>query len=306
MCPSKYLDRITSDQPNVELRDPAALAGALGTGRDRTEGVDTSRGLLMTVLGEYLHRSDGRAWTQSIVDALQLVGVRDKTARQTLARLHQHGRLDKLRVGRQTRWSLTPATRAILETGADHIYGFGLGESRWDQRWAVLLASVPEKDRKVRYRMSIRLRWAGFGTPGQGVWLSPWTSREAEAVEALEALDVPATSFIGEIGRLGDGSQLVGRAWDLPRLRTGYERFLAETEDVPGRVLDDRTAAAELTTLVHRWRQFPFADPDLPSELLPDAWPRPAAARRFTELRAELVPAAARWWDATEAAHTPG
>ena len=300
-----YLDRITNAQPNVELRDAAALAGALGTGRDRIEGVDTSRGLLMTVLGEYLLRNNGPAWTQSIVDALELVGVRDKTARQTLARLHKQGRLDKLRVGRQTRWSLTPATRTILETGATHIYGFGLGERRWDQRWTVLLASVPEKDRKVRYRMSVRLRWAGFGTPGQGVWLSPWTSREAEAVEALEELGVPATSFIGEIGQLGDGIRLVRQAWDLPRLRKGYEQFLIETDNVQDRAVDDPAAAAELTTLVHRWRQFPFADPDLPSELLPDAWPRPAAARRFIELRAELSAGATRWWDATEAAHTP-
>jgi phenylacetic acid degradation operon negative regulatory protein len=299
------LDHSVKQQPHVESEDPASLAGVLGTNRDRTDPADSSRGLLMTVLGEYLLAGDGEAWTQSVIQALDLVGVRDKTARQTMARLHQQGRLAKLRVGRQTRWSLTADTRSILETGAKHIYGFGLTEQPWDQRWAVVLASVPEKDRNTRYRMSVRLRWAGFGTPGNGVWISPWTSREGEAAQVLRELDLPATSFVAEIGQLGDAAELAERAWDLPLLSDGYVRFLTETDRLLERVSDDRSAAGELTSLVHRWRQFPFADPDLPGELLPSNWPRADAARRFSELRAELLPGATRWWADTEAAHTP-
>ena len=102
------LPDIDDDHP-ATLSAPAALAGVLGANRDGASAAENSRGLLMTILGEYVMPDGGEVWTQPLLEALAGLGVRDKTARQTIERVHERGWLDRTRVGRQTRWHITPA-----------------------------------------------------------------------------------------------------------------------------------------------------------------------------------------------------
>lgn len=277
----------------------------LGARRDGTATIDTSRGLLMTVLGELVRPNGGVVWTQTLIATMELLGVQQKAARQAVARMHERGWLDRTKVGRRTRWSLTETADALLETGARRIYDFGAGVLEWDRRWLVILASVPESDRNLRYRMSVGLNWAGFGSLGQGTWLSPWTSQELAAVHLLEELGVNATSFVAEIGRIGRGPDLATQAWDLPALRDRYDAFLADTSDLVGQPEDEPSAVTDLIAVVHGWRRFPFLDPDLPSELLPADWPAASAARRFAASRSALVGPATAWWRESEASFAP-
>lgn len=263
----------------------------------------------MTLLGEFVLPTGGAVWTQTLLDALDGLGVNDKAARQAIARMHEQGRLERVRVGRRTRWTLSPGTRTLLEAGAARIYGFGRQARPWDGRWVLLLASIPERDRRARYRMNVGLGWAGFGSLGGGIWVSPWVEHEAAAVTLLRDLEIDATSFVCALGQLGDPMALAAQAWDLPTLRRQYEAFLQATD--AGTVTDtdtdtdersDRDAASALTVLVHRWRQFPFVDPGLPEPLLAADWPGPAAAARFAARRSALIEPAGRWWRSTEAA----
>jgi len=256
-------------------------------------------------MGELMLPNGGVAWTQTIIEVLERLGVREKAARQALARMADRGWLDREKVGRQTRWRLTARSRALLVPGADRIYGFGRRARPWDGRWLVLLASVRETERNVRYRMRVELSWAGFGSIGQGTWLCPWTQQEEIAIDVLRRLDVDATSFVARLGGMGSATELAATAWDLPQLRGDYDSFLV---DAAAALVDPRSgdaAAGELVAVVHRWRRFPFLDPDLPAELLPDGWPGPAAARRFAEVRAALAPSAQRWWRRRESALAP-
>jgi phenylacetic acid degradation operon negative regulatory protein len=300
-----YRAPIAPRRMSVESRPPSSFAPVLGLRQDSSVGVDTSGGLLLTVLGEFVLPNDGVMWTQTLVGLMGGVGVRDKAARQALARMHDRGWLARDKVGRQTRWRLTPTSRRLLEQGAERIYGFGQTARPWDGSWVVLLASVPERDRQSRYRMGVGLGWSGFGSIGQGVWLSPWVQQERVAVDLLRQLGVDGTSFRAELGAIGSAPGLAAGAWDLPELRAQYEEFLADTESLRPEAVLGGDAAALLTTLVHRWRRFPFRDPDLPAALLPVDWPGPPAARRFADLRRALSGEAQRWWLASEASFAP-
>ena len=86
---------------------PATLAPVLGARRDGSARANTSRGLLMTVLGEFLLPQDSQAWTQTIVALMEQLGVREKATRQALARMDEQGWLVRVRHGRRTRWHLT-------------------------------------------------------------------------------------------------------------------------------------------------------------------------------------------------------
>ena len=56
----------------------------------------------------------------------------------------------------------------LLTRGAARIYEFGLRTENWDGQWLMLLASVPEANRHLRYRLRVRLEWQGFGLAGVG------------------------------------------------------------------------------------------------------------------------------------------
>ena len=292
-----YDVRIDTRQSSVEYASSQGLAPVLGARRDGSAGVDTSRGLLVTVLGEYVLAQGGSAWTQTLVALMERLGVRDKSARQALSRLEERGWLERERIGRQTRWTLTDVSTALLTAGAARIYAFGQQPREWDGRWIVLLASVPERDRSSRYRMGQGLGWAGFGSIGQGVWVSPWLDQESVAVDLLADLQVEATTFRAELGSLGSGPEVASVAWNLPGLRQHYSEFLRQTAEEP---ID---AAADLALLVHRWRRFPFLDPEIPAELLADDWPGTTAAHRFSEVREGLLVEALKWWQESEAAN---
>ncbi len=209
------------------------LAPILGARRDGSVTAPSTRGLLVTVLGELVRPTGGQVWTQSLLEVLELFDIEPKAARQAIARLAREGWLESDRFGRRTRWRLTPWADALLASGAERIYGFGQRRTEWDRQWLLAMVRVPEAQRRLRYRLEVGLGWAGFGTAGQGVWLSPWTDRETEAARLLVELGVEnPVIFRAELGAIGDGAEVAGRAWDLPRVAAEYADFI---DSVPGR-----------------------------------------------------------------------
>jgi phenylacetic acid degradation operon negative regulatory protein len=250
----------------------------------------------MTVLGEFALPRDTAVWTATLVDVLALLGVEEKSARQALSRTAAEGWLAAQRLGRRVRWELTAPGRRLLSAGASRIYSFGSEERRWDQRWLVLLVTVPEARRDLRHRLRTRLAWAGFGSPAAGVWVTPDISREAEARQILADLGLTeqSMSFAATYGSIGYPATVAALAWELDAVTARYDAFIARFSGLrpaPG----DETLVAQ-TLLVHEWRRFPFLDPGLPHELLPARWSGIAAARLFHGRHTDWRPAAMQRW----------
>jgi phenylacetic acid degradation operon negative regulatory protein len=197
---------------------------------------------------------------------------------------------------------LTPEAAELLETGAERIFGFGAPEERWDGRWLIVLCSVPEEHRSKRHLLRSRLGFAGFGFLSAGVAITPHVEREMLATEVLKELDLVdnATVFIGEVGRLVTASDLLHRAWDMDSLADEYRAFV---QSFAGRTpATPRARFAAVVDLVHRWRRFPFIDPELPDELLPTTWQGRRAREVFHQRYREWEPDAAAYFEELEAA----
>jgi phenylacetic acid degradation operon negative regulatory protein len=250
----------------------------------------------MTVLGEYALPRGAAVWTATLVDVLALLGIEEKSARQALARTAAEGWLAPQREGRRVRWNLTSPGRRLLSEGASRIYSFGSEERRWDQRWLVLLVTVPELRRDLRHRLRTRLAWAGFGSPAAGVWVTPDAGREAEARQILADLGLAgqSMSFAGAFGSIGSPATVTRQAWDLDAVAARYDDFIARFSGLYP-AAGDPTLVAQ-TLLVHEWRRFPFLDPGLPRELLPARWSGIEAAGLFHGRHAEWRPGAQHRW----------
>jgi phenylacetic acid degradation operon negative regulatory protein len=265
--------------------------GSLSGRQDR--GPKTARGLLFTVLGEFVLPSGGMAWTSAIIAVLGRMGVEEKATRQALMRTAGDGWLSSERTGRRTCWRLTARGEQLLTEGTERIYSFTAARHAWDGAWLLVLARAPESDRPARHRLRTRLTWAGFGSPAPGVWLSPDTSRLAEAERVLASAGLLADSQIFRAEHAGAGqlSDLAREAWDLDQIEQHYEEFIADFATSAG-----AGELPRLIELVHRWRRFPWIDPVLPPELLPDPWRGSVAAQLFAERHAELAPGATAEW----------
>jgi phenylacetic acid degradation operon negative regulatory protein len=263
----------------------------------RREVSDASaRSLLMTILGEFVLPGGEPVWTSTLVDALAMFDVEEKSARQALARIAAEGWLSSERVGRRVRWELTPPGRRLLTEGAERIYGFGSGQHQWDGRWLVVMVSIPEAKRELRHRLRTQLNWAGFGSPASGVWVSPHVEAEAEAKSILEGLSLgeEAMSFVATYGALGHVQRMVTAAWDLQHIAARYEHFIDQFSGLTPRTPD--AVLRTQTRLVHEWRRFPFLDPQLPRELLPAKWSGERATKLFNDKHARWGTQARRCW----------
>ncbi|MEU5878631.1 PaaX family transcriptional regulator C-terminal domain-containing protein [Spirillospora sp. NPDC047279] len=264
--------------------------------RRREIGAASARSLLLTVLGEFVLPAGRPVWTSAFLDALALLEVEEKAVRQALARSATEGWLETERHGRRTAWRLTPSGRRLLTDGTERIFGFGTPMTSWDGRWLIVLASVPESNRRQRHLLRTRLAWSGLGNLSPGVWVTPHPERESEVREVLAEAGVGATAtvFTGRLGDLDEARRVAGQAWDLSEIELAYEDFLDEVRTLRPSG-PDATFAAQVR-LVQEWRRFPFLDPGLPPELLPDGWSGARAVTTFRTHHTGWKDAADRHW----------
>jgi ring-1,2-phenylacetyl-CoA epoxidase subunit PaaA len=267
----------------------------------------SARPLLLTVLGDLVLPSGGRAWLGALTAAMETVGVSAAATRQALRRLVAQDLVVPERHGRRAAYELTPAGRRRLEEAADRIY---LRRSlTWDGRWRLLTYSFAEADRASRDALRRELAWLGYGSLGTGLWICPWDlGTRLDAVLAKHGAAGAVETFTSQLD--GDDRQLAARAYDLTELRVAHRAFLddleASTPDLEARTdLDDREALRLRLELVHRWRKFLFLDPGLPPDLLPTDWLGDRAAEVFLRRYRATEAAGWRWWQAACADAAP-
>jgi phenylacetic acid degradation operon negative regulatory protein len=260
--------------------------------RRHAAGAASARGMLFTVLGEYILPAGGRAWTSAVIETMSRVGVEEKATRQALMRTAADGWLTAERVGRRTRWRLTPSADRLLTEGTERIYGFGAHRLSWDGRWLLVLARAAESERAARHVLRSRLTWAGFGSPAPGIWISSHAERLAEVERVLTEAGLSGEAQVFESSHVsGEIAAMVAQAWDLRAVAQQYSDFIAAFAD--SRARDPLACTIEL---VHAWRRFPWTDPDLPKEFLPAHWSGVRAAALFRRRHAQWAPLATRAW----------
>jgi phenylacetic acid degradation operon negative regulatory protein len=79
-------------------------------------GAGSARGMLFTLLGEFVLPTEGAAWTSAVLAAFERLGVAEKATRQALMRTSNAGWLQPEKVGRRTGCSPRPR-RSCSATG---------------------------------------------------------------------------------------------------------------------------------------------------------------------------------------------
>jgi phenylacetic acid degradation operon negative regulatory protein len=272
-------------------------APAPALSRQHAAGAESARGLLFTVLGEFVLPTGGSAWTSAFIEVFARLGVEEKATRQALARTAADGWIRPARQGRRTQWVLTPEGERLLTEGTERIYAFRGSQRDWDGSWLLLIARVPESDRSARHLLRTRLGWAGLGSPAPGVWITTHTERRDEVAQVLrQAAIADGQIFFAQHRGGGELATLVTQAWDLPAIEQRYSEFLGEFAGDAAHDPAAQDPLVRLIELVHAWRRFPSLDPGLPAELLPGEWTGVRAANLFAGQHEKWSAGAVEQW----------
>lgn len=264
--------------------------------------------LVVTLLGTYVRPFGSTVWSGGLVVLLAEFGFSHGAARVALTRLVRRGLITRVRSGRLVHYRITPRCERLLLEGDGRI--FSLGDPRdGGGTWTLLWHQIPEDRRLERSRLARRLRFLGFGSVQDSVWVSPH-DHFAEVVELLEELEVQefATLFRAPVQDAAGLGSFASRAWDLSGLADRYNGFCEEFGAfVPRgrpRQLRDEEAFMVRTRLVHIFREFPVLDPELPEELAPLGFARGRAVEIFHALYQGLAEPSQRHFEAV--ATVPG
>jgi phenylacetic acid degradation operon negative regulatory protein len=275
------------DLLTIQAGTQPPLASARATDTVQRVNLGSARGLLLTMLGEFVFTERRPVWTGTLVHVMGAMGVAEKAARQSIARAAASGWIEGTKDGRRTSWQLTPRMVRTMSLGMQRVKSMGHQASQWDGRWLVLSMALPETHRAIRQKLYRLLGWVGFGNASPGLWVNPHAGRIDEARRLVEQFDLHglAFGFVGTSVDLGvTDRMLVARSWDLDAVAQHYDDLLARFSQLHPRSDESRLMAQ--IQLVHEWQQLPFVDPGLPPELLPAGWTGRKAARKLEALRA--------------------
>lgn len=240
--------------------------------------------------------NSGWAWTNDLLHLLDILGVTDRAARTTLSRMKKRGWFETERAGRQSRYILTEAGRAIIDEGDKRIFESPL--TYWDGTWYTVVYSLPEEKRQLRDELRKKLSWFGFGQLAPGTWISPH-DRRPEIESIIDELGVRryTSLFASRNLEMVSNAELVSRCWDLSELEQEYAEFVARWSSEVGQTGRSPQSGADSSTaqlqarfikrfqITFDFQPFPRKDPNLPLDLLPDDWQGHEARRIFRELR---------------------
>ncbi|BCT74367.1 PaaX family transcriptional regulator [Sinomonas cyclohexanicum] len=252
--------------------------------------------LVVTLYGLYADGELGELPIAGLIRLLAGLGVEEQAARATVSRLKGKGILRHRREGSTSLYSLNPGILDLFRADDERI--FAPLRSTPQDPWALIVFSVPEAQRNRRYELRTELVSLGFGFVAAGVAIAPRTVLD-QARERLEArgLDGFTECFAGDYLTGADIRAKVAAWWDLAGLDEQYAAFIADYETIEGPSPDgaeaDQAAFAVYVPMLTRWRRFPYRDPNLPLEFLPEGWPAPSAKAAFLRLHAELAGPAA-------------
>lgn len=267
--------------------------------------------IVFNLFGDYVNPRGDAAWTGGLLEVLQVLGVGERAARSTLSRMKQKGWLRASKDGRRSAYQLTPKGKLLLDEGGRRL--FGPRPTRWDERWHLVVYSLPQEMRAARHQLRTGLSWLGYGMLSPGTMIAAYPMR-TEVQSLLEELGVePYADFFTESRlEIAVHAEIVSRCWDLPSLNQKYAQFIDRNRSAFQRLVSSQTGSNGLPrdeSFVHRfwatyeYSAFPREDPQLPEQLLPNDWRGHEAAELMNELRSTLKVPAEEYIDATLGVH---
>ncbi len=268
--------------------------------------------IVFNLYGDYVNPRGDSVWTSGLIDVLHVLGVGERAARSTLSRMKQKGWLRAQKDGRRSAYQLTPRGKHLLDEGRRRL--FGPRQTQWDERWHLVIYSLPQEMRAARHQLRTGLTWLGYGmlSPGTMIAAYPMKAEVQALIDELGVADY-VDFFTDSKLEMARHKEIVARCWDLPSLNDRYARFIERNRSAFDQLILNGSNGDGLSRdesferrfwTMYEYSSFPREDPQLPKKLLPKGWRGIEAAELLNEVRATLKEPAEEFIDSTLGIHT--
>jgi phenylacetic acid degradation operon negative regulatory protein len=252
--------------------------------------------LIVTIFGLYARDEGDSLPVASLVRLMGELGVEAAGVRSSVSRLKRRGVLEGKKTFGVASYGIVPGRIDMFTEGDTRI--FSPSRSSVEDKWLLVVFSIPETIRAKRHVLRSELTRMGFGSVTSGVWIAPeriW--KQAKLQLDRLGLEPFIDYFSAENLSPHELSHKVSVWWDLVALDTMYADFIFKYEGLKlkwdARQADPSTdtlhdAFADYVPMITEWRRLPYKDPGLPPELLPADWKGTLAEELFGDLHGLL------------------
>jgi phenylacetic acid degradation operon negative regulatory protein len=223
--------------------------------------------------------------TAAAIEVCRQLAIGEHAVRSTLNRMVARDLLSRRRIGRETVYSMTVRSRAVLRDGRQRIDAVGAVRAEADVRWVLLAFNLPAAAQRERHMLRARLTWAGFGMLQGGLWIAP-APVELAGLADDTGLEQHLRIFTAEAHPSTDIERLAPSIWELAELAASYRAFVVRWQHARvASTIASGPLAMELM-LGQEWLELLRRDPRLPGRCLPEDWPAAQAQAVFRTARA--------------------
>ncbi len=220
------------------------------------------------------------------------LGISEPAARSTILRMRRADLLTAVRTGRTAAYAPSQSVIAGHQRRRNQFVGEG---PPWDGGFHALLVTVPERDRGFRDELRRMATLAGYRTLRAGLLIAP-SDRSAELANTLARIPAQASIVAARLQLAPEDSRRVaGELWELDELAERYRALAlaarAASRAARGRPPSGAAAVRALAAATQPIYEAIAADPGLPADLLPPAWPGPELSVALGEALRTFGPA---------------
>lgn len=247
--------------------------------------------LIITIYGDAIAPHGGTVWLGSFIRLVESLGLNQRMVRTGVFRLSKEKWLVAEQIGRRSYYSLTPIGRRRFEHAYRRVYV--ATENTWNGEWQIVFTSLGGLTPAQRENLRRELLWEGFGSLAPGILGQPKVDAETlqELLHDNDAYDKVVVMRASSVGAFNGKplQELVRECWNLDALSQHYKQFLERFRPVLRAMrttqnLDPEQCFLVRTLLMHEFRRVLLRDPQLPEQLLPQAWPGAAARQLCVDL----------------------
>lgn len=253
----------------------------------------SARSVLVTIFGDTILPVTNSFWLAQLFQLTEALGFNDRLIRTSMFRLAAEDWLTNERVGRQSRYTLTPLAVRESEQASFRIYHQNAPD--WSGSWTLVMFGGADMELGERQSLTTHLQWNGFFPLGTDLMVSP-ADDPGPVTELLELMDTKArvavaTAEFVDLAALVDGG-FFAEAFNTEAIESDYRQFIERYEGVGSvaAVCSPLEAFAIRTILVHDLRRIRLRAPDIPADLLPENWAGHQAYSTAAELYHRLSP----------------
>tara|TARA_B100000029_G_scaffold203193_1_gene201361 strand:- start:724 stop:1605 length:882 start_codon:yes stop_codon:yes gene_type:complete len=232
-----------------------------------------TRSIVFDVFGSYIRYKGGAVAIRDMASILSWFGVTEEATRVTMSRMRREGWFTSRRHGRNSYYELSDRAWTLLQQGRRRI--FDRNRDAWRGEWHILLLKHDANSAVERERTRRELAWRGYVPLAASTWIG--ARDETDGLRETLAEGVHLQGFAARTPFSQDDREFAAQHWDLDELVDDYRSFLRRYESLAAEAtlatLSDEEVLVRRTVITHEYRMFPYRDPDLPSDLLPNDWP---------------------------------